>query len=317
MALYRINNNKLTPVKGMSFASYFAKEKKLQNFTEENLSQLFGLEFVATEFNLETFWLDSLAYDPVAKAFVIIEYKKIENFSLMDQGQTYLNLALDHKADLLLKYINKNGKTMDLKDIDWSQTRVMFIGPKFSTYQKRALSNRLPFELWEVNIYEGGLIEYDQIIPTGGDKKSEKKDNGSSLLGAAAKEIEVYTEEDLTVKSEKSKELYMDLKEKLLTFDPSLIFHPTKTYIGVQVPGNWRVLLFINFQTNKLWLDFSRSEPKDYKDPENKLIYKPNSFKNFNQHISYILVNDLDDVDYAVFLFRQTFYRFKKEFNND
>jgi hypothetical protein len=93
MALFKtLSGSKLIPVKKTSFESYFKKEKELQNFTENNLNELFGLEFVSTEFNLETFWLDSLAFDPATKAFVIIEYKKVENFSLMDQGQTYLGI---------------------------------------------------------------------------------------------------------------------------------------------------------------------------------------------------------------------------------
>lgn len=232
MALFKISQSKLNPVKEVKFESFFDREKKLQNLTEDNLKELFGLEFIATEFNLETFWLDSLAYDPTINAFVIIEYKKVENFSLMDQGQTYLNLVLDHKADVLLKYLSKTHKTLDLKDIDWSQTRVMFIGPKFNTYQRRALSPRLPFELWEVAIYEGGLIEYDQILPVGGDKKTEKK-APSLLVGTAAKEITVYTEEDLVKPTwEKTRELLKEFEELLLQGDIDTKIKYNKYYIA-------------------------------------------------------------------------------------
>ena len=132
MAIFKISNLKLTGVKELRFESYFDREKKLQTLTEANLENLFGLEFVSTEYNLETFWLDTLAFDPSTNSFVIIEYKKVENFSLMDQGQTYLNLVLDHKADVLLEYIEKTGKSLKKSGIAWGQTRVMFIGPKFT-----------------------------------------------------------------------------------------------------------------------------------------------------------------------------------------
>lgn len=232
MALFKINGSKLTSVKELGFDSQFKQEKELQNFSEDNLQELFGLEFVATEFNLETFYLDSLAFDPTLNSFVIIEYKKVENFSLMDQGQTYLNLVLDHKADVLLKYIKKTGKTLDLKDIDWSQTRVMFVGPKFNTYQRRALSPRLPFELWEVAIYEGGLVEYDQINPVGGDRKTEKQ-TASLLTGAAAKEIKVYTEDDLVKQAwEKTRDLLHEFETALLNSDIETKVKYTKFYIA-------------------------------------------------------------------------------------
>ena len=51
-----------------------------------------------------------------------------------------------------------------------------------------------------------------------------------------------------------SKNLYLELKDKINTLEPSLIFHPTKTYIGVQKTGSWRNIIAINFQTNKLIL---------------------------------------------------------------
>ena len=56
MALFRINGEKLTPVREVGFDSHFKKEKELQIFTENNLHDLFGLEFIATEFNIESFW---------------------------------------------------------------------------------------------------------------------------------------------------------------------------------------------------------------------------------------------------------------------
>jgi hypothetical protein len=47
--------------------------------------------------------IDTFAFDNESKAFVIIEYKKDRNFSVVDQGLAYLNLMLNNKDD-----INKN-----------------------------------------------------------------------------------------------------------------------------------------------------------------------------------------------------------------
>lgn len=57
-----------------------AKEKTLQKVTEDNLGLIFGLEMVCSEFSVDNYRLDTLAYDPETNSFVIIEYKRCENY---------------------------------------------------------------------------------------------------------------------------------------------------------------------------------------------------------------------------------------------
>jgi hypothetical protein len=47
------------------------------------LNDLFELDFVKSEFELHGLRIDTLAFDNESKAFVIIEYKKDRNFSVM------------------------------------------------------------------------------------------------------------------------------------------------------------------------------------------------------------------------------------------
>ncbi|KKQ99170.1 MAG: hypothetical protein UT24_C0026G0001 [Candidatus Woesebacteria bacterium GW2011_GWB1_39_12] len=308
MAIFRISGTKLGGVKELRFESYFDKEKKLQNLTETNLDTLFGLEFVSTEFNLETFWLDTLAFNPVTKSFVIIEYKKVENFTLMDQGQTYLNLILDHKADILLEYMEKTGKTLKKNDVDWSQTRVMFIGPKFNTYQKRALSPNLPFELWEVAIYEGGLIEYDEITPVGAERRAEKKP--SILTGTAAKEIKTYTLEDhLTKATEEIKDLFQKTREQILLLDPQIKEKAVSWYIGYQLKGYNIVTLQI-YSADKLMLNLSVEHPFD---PEKRLKPAPKSWQGWSKiPLSRFELRREEDIPYIMKIIKQS-YEFRKK----
>jgi len=62
------------------------------------------LKLVKSQFAIENFRIDSLAFDEETKAFVVIEYKKGENFSVIDQGYTYLSLVLNNKAECVLAY---------------------------------------------------------------------------------------------------------------------------------------------------------------------------------------------------------------------
>jgi RecB family endonuclease NucS len=98
LRIFSINGTKLTEVREQQFPL----ESEIQRLTEANLHDLFELDFVKSELELHGLRIDTLAFDNESKAFVIIEYKKDRNFSVVDQGMTYLNLMLNNKADFIL-----------------------------------------------------------------------------------------------------------------------------------------------------------------------------------------------------------------------
>jgi RecB family endonuclease NucS len=77
----------------------FPLEREVQRLTEANLQELFNLVPVKSEFELHGLRIDTLGFDKESGAFVIIEYKKDRNFSVVDQGIAYLNLMLNNKDD--------------------------------------------------------------------------------------------------------------------------------------------------------------------------------------------------------------------------
>jgi hypothetical protein len=92
------------------------------------LQELFDLIPVRSEFELHGLRMDTLAFDKESGAFDIIEYKKDRNFSVVDQGISYLNLMLNNKADFILEYNEAfSGQPLKRGETDWSQTRVIFI----------------------------------------------------------------------------------------------------------------------------------------------------------------------------------------------
>ena len=100
MALYLNQTGKLKEVKEKPFKL----EKDIQKVFEENLSAIMGLVLVKSEFTIKNKRIDTLAYDPQACAFIIIEYKRDKNISVVDQGFTYLSLMLENKADFIVEY---------------------------------------------------------------------------------------------------------------------------------------------------------------------------------------------------------------------
>lgn len=83
MPLFSIDNKKLKKIAKEDFKL----ERHIQTLTEDNIETIFfGLEFVKTEFQLNNLRMDTLAFDRESKSFVIIEYKRETNFSVIDQA---------------------------------------------------------------------------------------------------------------------------------------------------------------------------------------------------------------------------------------
>lgn len=237
----------------------FKNEKELQTFVEENMEQILGCEFIATEFAVDNYRLDSLAYNKESNSFVIVEYKNIRNTSLVDQGYAYLGLMLKRKEAFVLKYNNVTNSNLEPKDIDWSQSRIAFISPEFSQRQINATEFQgMPFDLIKVAKYEGNIIEFTKI-----QKDLNLNSNVTPKTKEAnevMKEIKVYTEADHFEKSSsKIKELYSDLKEEILNLG-DIDIEPKKLYIAFKGNSNIadaeiyasKIRLFINMKKGTL-----------------------------------------------------------------
>ena len=142
MALFKIEpDGRLETIKEYPFKL----EREIQFLTEINLNSVFRLHFVKSEFTLNNFRIDTLAFDKDSRSFVIIEYKRDKNFSVIDQGYAYLSLMLNNKADFILEYNENSKETLKRNDVDWSQSRVIFISPSFTTYQKEAIKTAIHY----------------------------------------------------------------------------------------------------------------------------------------------------------------------------
>lgn len=216
MPIFKIKGSKLGLVK----EKQIDLEKHIQKLTEENLDTIFGWEFVASEFQVNNFFIDTLAFDPKNRAFVIIEYKKDRSFSVIDQGVAYLSQMLDKQANFILEYNERLDKNLRRKDVDWSQSRVIFIANSFTRYQQNAIGFKdLPIELWEVKLFEDGLISYSQLKPptVHGPIKILTKDK---TIQKISKELIYPLSHHLDrIKDSKIKELFEKIREEVQNLD--------------------------------------------------------------------------------------------------
>ena len=141
----------------------FKLEREIQTLFENNLNELMHLQLVKSEFSIKNKRIDTLAYDTQSNAFIIIEYKRSKNISVVDQGFTYLSLMLENKADFIVEYNETLKQNLKRTDVDWSQTRVVFVSTSFTENQKTATNFKdIAIELWEVKRYENNLISVNQ-----------------------------------------------------------------------------------------------------------------------------------------------------------
>lgn len=197
----------------------FKNEKELQTYFEMNLKMILNYTFIDTEVTVGNFRIDTLAFDDETKSFRIIEYKNVRNHSLVDQGYTYLKLLLERKADFVLKYNEKANKNLKISDIDWSQSRIIFVSPVYTTYQLNATDfKNIPVDLIKITRYEEGIVDIEFIKKISDIKVEEM--NFMFQQQKVKDEIKVYTEEDhLNKASETIKELYHVLRNKILELD--------------------------------------------------------------------------------------------------
>lgn len=218
----------------------FKLEREIQTLFEKNLLELMGLEMVNSEFVIKGKRINTLGYDPQSKAFVIIEYKRDKNVSVVDQGFTYLSLMLENKADFVLTYNETLNKSIHSTSVDWSQTRVVFVSPSFTENQRLATNFKdIAIELWEVKRYENDLISINPIKKTKSAESIKPLTQQNSVIKSVTDEIKVYIEEDhLNGSSEEIIELYETFKNAILNLTDDIEIVPKKLYIAFKKNKN-------------------------------------------------------------------------------
>lgn len=301
MLLFKTNKQNLSPLKEIPFKL----ERDLQKVFEANLTLLTQLRLVKSEFTIKNYRIDTLAFDEEAKAFVIIEYKRSNSNSVVDQGIAYLNLMLDYSAEFIIEYNECFNKTLLRSQVDWSQTKVMFVSTGFNENQKQATNFKdLAIELWEVKQFEGDIITVNPI------KKSKSAPSIKQLQGAedtklkkVVSEIKVYTEEEhLQGKTDLAKELYERYKEAIIGLNSNVEVVPKKLRLSFRL--DYKIICDILVQQNglKLWINLKKGQLDDPKG----LARDVSSVGHWGNGDYEIAIKDTKDLEYIMSLIKQT-----------
>lgn len=303
---------------GMILDQSSHREKDIQKLTEENLETIFGLKFVSgfsnNEFSVKVqeqdFYIDTLAFDESQSSFVIIEYKKDRNFSVIDQGFSYLSAMLHNKAEFVLELNRRLGKSFDKSDIDWEQSRLIFISPEFTNYQRNAINFKdLPFSLYEVKTYENGIVEFDPIKPFK-TTESIQAFTKAKIVKDVAKEVKVYTLDDLVRPNwDITHSLLVEFEKQLLTSQNETRVKYTKKYIAyMSKHGRNYVEIVPQQQGLKIYYRF----PYDHIKSSLK-IEDCTKVGHWTNGISFVNLSEIEQIPEAIRLSKESFLYLHKD----
>lgn len=300
MQLFKNNKQTLSILKEMPFKL----EKDIQKLFEQNLELITNLKMIQSEFTIKSSRIDTLAFDEESKAFVIIEYKRSQNYSVVDQGVSYLNLMLEYKADFIVEYNETQKGNLKRNDVDWSQSKIIFVSPSFTDFQKQSSNFKdLAIELWEIKQFENDVVVINPI------KKSKSapsikqvQQNENSEISKVAKEIKVYTEEEhLEGKPEEIKELYEAFKDAILNLGNDIDIKPKKQEIGFTVKGKIFTDVCVLKSNLKFWINVK----KDQLDDPKKLTRDVSSIGHWGNGDYEIVVKNTANLEYIMSLIKQ------------
>lgn len=301
MALFKNEAGILEKVKEVPFAL----EKEIQRLFEGNLDKIMGLQFVRSEFPVKDKRIDTLAYDLESNSFIIIEYKRDRSTSVIDQGFSYLSLMLENRADFILEYNEVfNSTTLKRDDVDWSQSKVVFVSTHFTPNQIQATNFKdLAIELWEVKQYSNNSILISQIKKSSGAESIKPLTKQNEVLNKIASEIKVYTEEShYEGISEPIIELYEKFKNSILNLGDNISIAPLKHYIGFRVNKNIADILIQKSQL-KIWINLKKGQLDD---PKNLTKDMSNTGHLGNGDYE-LIVKDDSNLEYIMSLVKQSY----------
>jgi predicted transport protein len=278
---YKIKNNgRMKQLKKQDFKL----EKELQSLVEENLKELFGITFLATEYSTGERHggrMDTLGIDE-NNSPVILEYKKNKNQNIINQALFYLDWLVDHKSafELLVR------DTLNQKiEIDWSSPRVLCIAEEFNKYDTYAVDQmKRPIELIQYRVFEDNIFALDILTAA-----EESKGNNKSSINKN------YSVDDhLTSGTDKTRELFDELRDFTLELADDVVESPRKFYIAYRVIRNF-LCLEIHKGHLLLYLRLSLDEV----DLEHEMIRDVSDIGHYGTGDVEVRVESEDDIELA------------------
>jgi len=285
---YKINEGKVSQLKRKELKL----EKELQNLIENNLPELFGVAFLASEYStgerhggrMDTLGIDE-NYSPV-----ILEYKKNKNQNIINQSLFYLDWLVDHKGAFELLVRDKFEEEVVV--VDWSSPRVLCIAEEFNKYDTYAVEQmKRPIELIQYRVFEDNIFALNILTAAEvGETKNITKNKDYKV------------EDHLQKGTDKTVELFQELRDYITELGDNVVESPRKFYVAYRVIRN-----FICLEIHKAHLLlYLRLNPEDI-DLENKNVRNVSEIGHYGTGDIEVRVERKDNIDLAKELIEEAY----------
>jgi predicted transport protein len=187
------------------------------------------------------------------------------------------------------------------EEVDWSQSRIIFISPEFTKYQQHAIGFKdLGIQLWEVHKYSNGLLVFNEVKSPSTKESITAIAKNNAVAQKVAQEIRVYTEDDhLKSIDDKVREMYSELKSAILNLGKDIEIRPRKHYVAFHRKQNF---VSFHFFRSKLKLHFNIGI-NQVNDPLNKA----RDYAKFSGKMIEITIKDRNEIPYVLPILKQAY----------
>ena len=215
---------------------------------------------------------------------------------------------LNNKADFILENNEKRNDKLKKDEVDWSQTRVIFISQSFTPYQREAINFKdLPIELWEIKRYDNDTVSYSKVIKISTKESIKTITRQDEAVKNVSKEIIVYTEQDhFKNATDKIKELYEEFKQAILELG-DIELKPKALYLAFVGATNVTDVVIQKSSLN-IYINLKKGELDD---PKNLAEDVKNKGHWGNGDYRVKMQND-EELDYVLSLVKQSLKKNKK-----
>jgi len=169
MPVFQIANHKAKQV--FLDLEHFESEAKLESFFAENLEELLGMRFIASQYPTTDGRIDTLALDDTNSP-VIIEYKWGQDNAIFVQGLFYYDWLKKNKKHFDLLVADKFGKD---EKVNWTSPRVILIAQGFDNRTISAVQQVDNVELIKYIPYKNDILYLENVYaPNKGRQNKEK-----------------------------------------------------------------------------------------------------------------------------------------------
>ncbi|KXK17383.1 MAG: hypothetical protein UZ15_CFX003002496 [Chloroflexi bacterium OLB15] len=303
MPLFRIDNHSTTH---QISAGRFPLERDLHGLIEKNLASLFNIRFVASEYTIlgeQPGRIDTLGLDSNGSP-TIIEYKREEKESVINQGLYYLNWLVDHRGDFVVAAQKALGTGIE---IFWDNPRLLIIAQSFAkwdTYAVKRMGDGI--ELWRYVLYGDDLFFLEQVY--GQPRQNHTMSSAEPKVNDKPSEKPNYTVSSyLQGKKESAINLFSTIREGIFEFateEGEIIETANKLYIAYRHGKNFCEIELLS-KSLKITIDIPFNELDD---PQ-ELARDVSSVGHWGTGETQFKVDDAEQIQYALSLIGQSFLR--------